>query len=174
MIVLETERLALRRMVAADAAFILALLNEPGFLQNIGDRGVRSLDDAVGYIANGPVKSYAERGFGLYVVELRATRAPIGICGLIKRESLDDVDIGFAFLERYWQQGYGHESAAAVMDEGRRMHGLRRIVAITAPHNQGSIRILEKVGHRFERTIRMPGEDHDILFMAWDAEPSSA
>jgi RimJ/RimL family protein N-acetyltransferase len=169
MIVLETERLALRRMVASDAAFILALLNEPGFLRNIGDRGVKSIDDARRYIANGPQKSYEEHGFGLYVVALKDTGAPIGICGLIKRESLDDVDIGFAFLEQHWAKGYGHESAAAVMEQGKRVHGLLRIVAITAPHNRGSIRILEKVGLRFERMIRMPGEAEDIHFMAWDA-----
>jgi RimJ/RimL family protein N-acetyltransferase len=171
MIVLETARLSLRRMVAADAAFMLELLNEPGFLRNIGDRGVKSIDDARWYIANGPLKSYEERGFGLYVVELKEIGAPIGICGLIKRESLDDVDIGFAFLERYWRKGYGHEAAVAVMEHGRRAHGLRRIVAVAQPHNQGSIRILEKVGLRFERMIRMPGEDKDIHFMAWDAEP---
>jgi RimJ/RimL family protein N-acetyltransferase len=161
-------------MVAADAGFILALLNEPGFLRNIGDRGVKSIDDARTYIANGPMKSYEEHGFGLYVVELKESGAPIGICGLIKRASLDDVDVGFAFLESHWRKGYGHEAAAAVMEEGRRAHGLRRIVAVTAPHNQGSIRILEKVGLRFERMIRMPGEDKDIHFMAWDAEPPVA
>jgi RimJ/RimL family protein N-acetyltransferase len=173
MIPLETARLSLRRMVAADAPFILALLNEPGFLQNIGDRGVKSLDEARWYIANGPMKSYEEHGFGLHVVELRESGASIGICGLIKRPSLDDVDIGFAFLERYWRRGYGHESAAAVMERGQTAHGLRRIVAVTAPHNQGSIRILEKVGLRFERMIRMPGEDKDIHLMAWDAEQPS-
>ena len=173
MIVLETERLSLRHMAAPDAAFILALLNEPGFLRNIGDRGVKSIADARAYLANGPMKSYEERGFGLYVVELKETGEPVGICGLIKRESLDDVDIGFAFLERYWLKGYGHESAAAVIEQGRRAHGLRRIVAVTAPHNQGSIRILEKVGLRFERMIRMPGEDQDIRLMAWDAERAS-
>lgn len=169
MIVLETERLSLRRMAAADAAFILALLNEPGFRRNIGDRGVKSIEDACRYIANGPQKSYEDHGFGLYAVDLKETGAPIGICGLIKRESLDDVDIGFAFLERYWSQGYGHESAAAVMKQGQSAHGLRRIVAVSAPHNTGSIRILEKLGLRFERMIRMPGEDVDIHFMAWDA-----
>ncbi len=174
MIVLETERLSLRRMTAADAVFILALLNEPGFHRNIGDRGVRSIDAAGLYIANGPMKSYEEHGFGLYVVELKETGAPIGTCGLIKRESLDDVDIGFAFLEQHWRKGYGHEAAAAVMEHGRRAHGLRRIVAVTAPHNQGSIRILEKVGLRFERMIRMPGEDQDIHFMSWDLQRPSA
>jgi RimJ/RimL family protein N-acetyltransferase len=174
MIVLETERLSLRHMAAPDAAFILALLNEPGFLRNIGDRGVKSIPEALTYIANGPVKSYEEHGFGLYVVELKETGAPIGICGLIKRASLDDVDIGFAFLERHWRKGYGHEAAAAVMEQGRRAHALRRIVAVTAPYNEGSIRILEKVGLRFERMIRMPGEDKDIHLMAWDAEPPAA
>lgn len=170
MIVLETERLTLRQLTVDDAAFIRELLNEPGFRRNIGDRGVRSMKDASEYLTEGPMQSYQEHGFGLLRVDLKETGAPIGICGLLKRASLDDVDIGFAFLERYWARGYGHESAAAVMDQGRRELGLRRIVAITQPHNAGSIRILEKLGLRFEKMIRMPGEAHDIHFMAWDAQ----
>jgi ribosomal-protein-alanine N-acetyltransferase len=170
MIVLETSRLTLRHLTLADAAFILELLNEPGFRRNIGDRGVKSMKDASEYLADGPMHSYEEHGFGLLRVDVRETGAPIGICGLLKRPSLDDVDIGFALLERYWAKGYGHESAAAVMQQGRHEHGLRRIVAITAPHNVGSIRILEKVGLRFEKMIRMPGEAHDIHLMVWDAQ----
>ncbi len=164
--VLETERLSLRHLAAGDAAHILELLNEPGFVANIGDRGVRTLEDASWYIANGPRKSYDEHGFGLYLVELRDTGAPIGICGLIKRASLDDVDIGFAFLERHWRRGYGQESAAAVMDEARRLHRLDRVVAIVSPHNRGSIRLLENLGFRFEKMIRMPGDEQEINFMA--------
>ena len=170
MIVLETSRLTLRRLSVTDAAFILELLNEPGFRRNIGDRGVKSMKEACEYIEKGPMESYEEHGFGLLRVDLRDPFVPIGICGMLKRECLDDVDIGFAFLERYWAKGYGHESAAAVIEQGRRERGLRRIVAVTAPHNAGSIRILEKLGLRFEKMIRMPGEAHDIHFMAWDAQ----
>ncbi len=116
--ILETERLVLRRLTAGDAAFILELLNEPAFLENIGDRGARTLADARRYIARGPVASYRKFGFGLYLVELKDSGTPVGICGLLKRESLEDVDIGFAFLRRYWSQGYARESAAAVMHYG--------------------------------------------------------
>jgi RimJ/RimL family protein N-acetyltransferase len=157
----ETERLTLRRMNVEDARFIFELVNEAAFLRNIGDKGVRTLEDARNYILNGPVASYAKFGFGLYVVELRETGEAIGICGLLKRDSLADVDIGFAFLERFWRKGFAYESAAAVMEYGRNALGLKRIVAITAPDNEGSMRVLEKVGLRFEKMIRMPGSDED-------------
>lgn len=155
--VLETGRLCLRHLTGDDAEFILEVLNEPAFLQNIGDRGVRSEADAVVYIRNGPVTSYEKHGFGLYLVELKATRVPIGICGLLKRDFLDDADIGFAFLRRFWSQGYALESASAVMDYARNVLGLPRILALTAPDNHASIRLLRKIGLRFDRTIGMPG-----------------
>ena len=148
----------LRRLAAGDAAFILELLNEPAFLENIGDRGARTLADARRYIAKGPVASYRKFGFGLYLVELKDSGAPIGICGLLKRESLDDVDIGFAFLRKYWSQGYARESAAAVMHYGWTTLRLQRIVAITKPSNHASITLLEILGLRFEKIIALP--DH--------------
>jgi len=156
--ILKTERLLLRRLTAGDAAFILELLNEPAFLENIGDRGARTLADARRYIAKGPVASYRRFGFGLYLVELKDPGAPIGICGLLKRESLDDVDIGFAFLRRFWSRGYARESAAAVMHYGWTTLRLPRIVAITKPTNQASITLLEKLGLRFEKIVALP--DH--------------
>ena len=159
--ILETERLILRKMRVEDAEFIFELVNEPAFIRNIGDKGVRTLDDARDYILSGPVASYAKSGFGLYTVELKETGAAIGICGLLKRDSLEDVDIGFAFLERFRRKGFGYESAAAVMDYGRNALGLKRIVAITSPDNERSIRVLEKIGLRFEKRIRMPGSDED-------------
>jgi RimJ/RimL family protein N-acetyltransferase len=154
--ILETERLVLRRLTADDAAFILELLNEPAFLENIGDRGARTLSDARRYIAKGPVASYRRFGFGLYMVELKDSCAPIGICGLLKREMLDDVDIGFAFLQKFWSQGYARESAAAVLHFGWTKLRLPRIVAITKPTNQASITLLEKLGLRFEKIIALP------------------
>lgn len=159
--ILETERLILRKMRVEDAEFIFELVNEPAFIRNIGDKGVRTLDDARDYILSGPVASYAKSGFGLYTVEVKETGTAIGICGLLKRDSLEDVDIGFAFLERFRRKGFGYESAAAVMDYGRNALGLKRIVAITSPDNEGSIRVLEKIGLRFEKRIRMPGSDED-------------
>src|SRR6187549_3783400 len=127
MCVLETERLCLQHLTADDQAFILKLLNEPGFLQNIGDRGVRSLEDAVGYIEKGPRTSYAKNGFGLYRVSLKESGEAIGMCGLIKRDTLPDVDIGYAFLPRYWGNGYALEAAEATMAYARGTLGLRRV-----------------------------------------------
>jgi [ribosomal protein S5]-alanine N-acetyltransferase len=159
--ILETERLILRQMRAEDAEFIFELVNEAAFIRNIGDKGVRTLDDARNYILTGPVASYAKFGFGLYLVALRETGEAIGICGLLKRDSLEDVDIGFAFLERFRRKGFAYEAAAAVMGYGRNALGLKRIVTITSADNEGSMRVLEKIGLRFEKIIRMPGSDED-------------
>ena len=159
--ILETERLMLRRMRVEDAEFIFELVNEPAFIRNIGDKGVRTLDDARDYILSGPVASYAKFGFGLYVVVLKETGAATGICGLLKRDSLEDVDVGFALLEKFRRKGFAYESAAAVMEYGRNKLGLKRIVAITSPDNEASIRVLEKIGLQFEKMIRMPGSDED-------------
>ena len=161
MIVLETKRLVLRRMSVADAEFILALVNEPAFIRNIGDKGVRSVDDARAYILNGPMSSYAKHGYGLYRVDLKENGDPIGICGLLKRDALDDVDIGFALLEKFRGRGFATESAEAVMEYGRGALGLERIVAITSPDNDASIRVLGKIGLRFDKMIRMPGSSED-------------
>ena len=158
MTVLETKRLILRRLCADDAEFILELLNQPSFLRYIGDKGVRNTEDAIRYIETGPVASYDRFGFGLYLVELKESDVSIGMCGLLKRETLPDVDIGFAFLPGYWSQGYAFEAAAAVMNYGREALGLRRIVAITSLDNASSIKLLEKIGLRFERLIKL-GED---------------
>lgn len=164
--VLETNRLVLRCLGMDDAEFIFKLLNEPSFLRYIGDKGVRSLDDARKYILQGPVDSYERFGFGLYLAELKQTRVPIGICGFLKRASLQDVDIGFAFLPQFWQQGYAFESASAVMAYGRDVLRLRRIVAITNPDNDASIRLLEKLGLRFERRARLTVDAPDIHLFA--------
>ncbi len=158
MIVLETSRLVLRRFAAGDAPFILQLVNEPSFLRFIGDRGVRSFDDARAYIENGPLTSYARFGFGLWLAQLRADGTAIGMCGLLKRDTLEDVDIGFAFLPAHWGKGYAYEAAAAVMDYARRVLGISRIVAIVSPDNAGSIRLLEKIGLSFARKLQLNGD----------------
>jgi [ribosomal protein S5]-alanine N-acetyltransferase len=148
-------------MTVRDAEFILELLNEPPFIKNIGDRGVRTTSDARAYILNGPVASYEQYGFGLCLVVLKESGEAVGICGLLKRETLEDVDIGFAFLEKHWGQGYATESATAVMEYGRNVIGLKRIVAITSPDNDASGKVLEKIGLRFEKMMRMKGEDKE-------------
>jgi RimJ/RimL family protein N-acetyltransferase len=165
--VLETDRLILRWLSTVDAEFILRLLNEPSFLRFIGDKGVRTLDDARNYILNGPVDMYNRLGFGLYLTELKDGGLPIGICGLIKRDGLEDVDIGFAFLPKFWAKGYAYEAAAAVIAYGKTALGLNRIVAITSPDNYASARLLEKLGLRFERTIRLSKDAEEVrLFVS--------
>jgi RimJ/RimL family protein N-acetyltransferase len=161
-IVLETERLVLRRLSADDAEFILQLLNQPSFLQYIGDKGVRNNDDAINYIQTGPVASYERFGFGLYLVELKDTAVPIGICGLLKRDTLPDVDVGFAFLPDHWSRGYAFEAAAAVMNYGKEVLGLRRIVAITSLDNDSSIGLLEKIGLKFEGLIQLAEDQPEV------------
>jgi RimJ/RimL family protein N-acetyltransferase len=142
------------------------LLNDPAFIQFVGDKAVRSTDDARRYILDGPVASYERNGFGLWMVELKESGLAIGMCGLLKRESLPDVDIGFAFLPAYRSQGYAFESASAVLDHGRTEFGLRRIVAITDPENEGSIRVLQKIGMRFERMITVSEGAPEIQLLA--------
>lgn len=149
-VILETHRLRLRRLSPDDAAFILGLVNEPSFIENIGDRNVRIEEDAVRYIQNGPMASYERYGYGLYKVELRQTSTPIGICGPLKRETLEYPDIGFAFLPLFWGQGYALECSAAVMNYSRDVLGLSDIAAITTPTNEPSIRLLRKLGFMFQ------------------------
>jgi RimJ/RimL family protein N-acetyltransferase len=167
--VIETERLQLRKLTADDAAFMLELLNEPSFLRFIGDRGVRNLDDARRYILQGPVASYEQHGYGLWLVELQATQAPIGLCGLVKREALPDADIGYAFLPRYWSQGYAYEAAAAVLSYAGNVLGLKRLLAITDQENAASIKVLTKIGLKFDRLIRLAEEAPEIMLFASDA-----
>lgn len=167
--VLETDRLVLRRMSAGDAEFMLGLLNEPSWLRFIGDRGVRTLEDARAYILKGPVDMYDRLGFGLYIAELKEEGIPIGICGLVKRDFLEDVDIGFALLPGFWGQGYAYEAASAVMEHGKADLGLKRIVAITNPANQSSIRLLEKLGLKFDRMIRATADGPEIRLFVWEA-----
>ncbi|MEH7073635.1 GNAT family N-acetyltransferase [Neobacillus drentensis] len=161
--VMETERLTLRWLTPDDAAFILELLNDPTWVRFIGDRGIRTLDDARNYIVNGPMEMYVRLGFGLFLVELKdAGRTPIGMCGLIKRDGLADVDLGFAFLTRFQSKGYGFEAASATLEYGKEVVGLKRLVAITSVDNVGSARLLEKVGMRFERMITLPHDTEEL------------
>jgi RimJ/RimL family protein N-acetyltransferase len=147
---------------AGDSAFIHELVNEPSWIRFIGDKGVKTEQDALRYIENGPMAMYKRRGFGLYIVELKDGREPVGICGLIKREGLDDVDLGFAFLPRFWRNGYAFESAAAVMAYGRTALGLRRIVAILSRDNHRSRKLLQRLGFSFERTVKLQPDDEEL------------
>jgi RimJ/RimL family protein N-acetyltransferase len=178
MSVIQTLRISLRELDFGDAEFILELLNEPSFIRHIGDKGVRTLADARDYILQGPMDSYARHGFGLYAACLRQAQngvpvgTPMGICGLVKREGLNDPDVGFAFLSRFWSKGYAVESAAAVLAHARDALNIVRLVAITAPDNAQSIALLEKIGLKFERTIRLDDHAPELrLFGLESAEP---
>ena len=164
--VLETERLILRWITTDDAEFIFTLMNEPSYLRFIGDKGVRTISDAREYIQNGPVDSYERFGYGLYLTEQKIDGAAIGICGLVNREAIDDVDIGFAFLPDYWGNGYGYESAKAIVDYGRNIVRLKRIVAVIESENQSSVRLIEKIGLRFEKMVSLSADEPDVkLFL---------
>jgi ribosomal-protein-alanine N-acetyltransferase len=167
--VLETDRLRLRRLSPGDAEFVLRLLNEPSFIQNIGDRGVRNADDARAYILNGPVASYEKHGFGLWLVETKGACEPVGICGLLRRDALEDVDLGYALVPEHWSKGYALESASAVMAYAREKLGLGRIVAIVDAGNQGSIRLLEKIGFEYDRVIRLSDDSPEVKLFASEA-----
>jgi RimJ/RimL family protein N-acetyltransferase len=168
--VLETERLSLRRFSLDDAAFVVEMVNDPAWLEHIGDRNVRTLEEARAYLRKGALDMYERMGFGMYVVTFKDSEEPIGTCGLIKRDSLDDVDIGFAFLPRFRGQGYALESAAATLEYGKSVLGLKRIVAIVSPANHRSIRLLESIGLKFERPIRLPGDDEEISLYAYQSD----
>jgi ribosomal-protein-alanine N-acetyltransferase len=164
-VILETPRLSMRRFTLADAPFMLGLLTDPAFIRYIGDKSVRTVEHAEGYLRDGPLASYKQFGFGLMLVRLRDGLVPIGTCGLIKREQLPDVDIGFAYLPEFRGQGYAIEATRAVLAYGKRQFGLTRIVAIVSPANAGSIRVLEKAGMKFERMIRL-GENDEVQLLA--------
>lgn len=168
MIVLETDRLVLRRLTLNDAPFMVQLLNDPSFLRYIGDRRVRTEQEARQYLLKGPIASYGQFGFGLYLTFLKETGEPIGICGLLKREALADVDIGFAWLPAFVRQGFGAEAAKATLEHGRDVLKLKRIVAITSPDNLASIRLLQKLGFKSEGQTRLGEDPREVNLFAID------
>ena len=164
---LSTERLVLSNLGEDDAPFILQLLNDPGWIRFIGDRKVRTPEDARVYLRNGPIAMYAREGFGLYRTALASDDTPIGMCGLIRRPTLADVDIGFAFLPAYRGCGYAFESAAAVIEHARTL-GLERVVAIVSPDNVPSAALLARLHFLRERTIRLADDDEPLDLYARD------
>ncbi len=164
---LSTKRLALRWLTTEDADFMLQIWNDAEFLRFVGDRGLRSNTDARQAIEMGPLRLYAEFGYGPYLVILKPGREPVGICGLFRREGLPDPDIGFAFLPAYRGRGYAREAADAVIREARAL-GLKRLTAIVAPENANSVRLIETLGLRFEQVLRLRGDDRDASLYAVD------
>ena len=166
---LETDRLIVRPITFDDAPFILTLLNEPSFLRFIGDKQVRTVEDARQYILNGPVASYERHGFGLCLMELRESNTPVGMCGILKREELPDPDIGFALMPDFWNKGLAFEAAAAVLKDARERLKLNRILAITSLDNDASINLLERLGFSFEEIIQLaPDREQVRLFINAD------
>ena len=160
--ILETDRLVLRELSTDDTSFVLELLNDSSFIRFIGDKNVRTVDDARNYILNGPVASYEKFGFGLYATELKDSHVLIGICGILKRDTLPHPDIGFAFLPEYRQQGYAFEAAAAVMNYARGTLKLSQILAITTPDNEASAKLLEKIGLTFDRLVKLSEDSAEM------------
>ncbi|HSO59046.1 MAG TPA: GNAT family N-acetyltransferase [Paenisporosarcina sp.] len=164
--VIETERLVLRYMQTEDAKFMLALLNEPDWINYIGDRGIRTIDEAKKYIEDGPMTMYKEEGFGLYLVELKESETPVGICGLIQRDFLKDVDLGFAILSPYWGRGFAFEAAQATLKYGNETLGYHRIAGFTSLDNEKSANLLLKLGMTEEGNIKFASTSEDIRLFA--------
>ena len=164
-VILETERLRLRELHEPDAPFILRLLNEPSWIRFIGNKTVHDLEGARAYIER-TRKSYEAHGFGLWMVEKRGDGTPLGLCGLLKRDTLEHVDIGFALREGQQRCGYGLESSRAVMELARSRFGLERVVAIVSKDNEPSAALLERLGFRFERMIPWAATGEELKLFA--------
>lgn len=168
---LSTQRLFVRPITFDDAPFILTLLNEPSFLRYIGDKQVRTVEDARQYILNGPIASYERHGFGLCLMELKESHTPVGMCGILKRDRLPDPDIGFALIPDFWNKGLAFEAATAVLNDARERLKIERILAITSLDNEASINLLERLGFRFEQEIRLSPESEPVkLFVNSDLQ----
>lgn len=171
MVVLETERLVLRQFTPDDSEFILRLLNEPSFIQNIGDKGVRTLDQATTYLVEGPIKSYELHGHGLYLVALKESFRPVGMCGLLRRDRFEEVDIGYAFLPEFWSQGFALESAKAVLTFGSHSPKRDKTIALVSPGNAESVTLLTKLGFSFSHHVQMQPDAPDSAVYVLHHEP---
>lgn len=167
--VVETDRLVLRQFTPEDAGFVLRLLNEPSFLENIGDKGVRTVEAAANYLIDGPIRSYTLHGHGLYLVALKGSMQPIGMCGLLKRDRQEHVDLGYAFLPEFWSSGYAHESASAVLASARSLPAISRILAYVSPGNAASIRLLQKLGFSFAGFTKLEPDAREVAYYALPA-----
>ena len=159
---LATQRLELRWLTLDDTPLMFAVWNDPAFVRYVADRGIRTLEQARAAVEAGPLRLYADYGYGPFRVRRRVDDADMGICGLFRRDGLEEPDVGFAILPEFCGKGYGFEASVAVLKYARGELGLSAVTAIVSPHNEASIGLLEKLGMSFERPIRMPGDDHDI------------
>jgi RimJ/RimL family protein N-acetyltransferase len=161
--ILGTERLNLREFTTGDAKFIIELVNTPGWLEFIGDRNIKTEEQAINYLENGPLKSYGLNGFGLSMVELKTEKTPVGMCGIIKRDNLEGPDIGFAFLPEFTGKGYAYEIADATMAFAKDKLKLPTIFAITVPQNKTSIKLLDKIGMKFIKPFCFPDSEEELI-----------
>lgn len=159
---IESERLFLRPLTLEDSEFILRLLNTDGFIKYIGDRNVRTIEQANDYLLNGPLKSYETNGFGLNLVELKTNQAPVGMCGLLKRDYLDHPDIGFAFLPEYTGKGYAYEIVKEIIYYGLNVLQFEKILAIVLPENSSSVKLLERLGFTYEKNFISPDTNEEL------------
>ena len=162
--IVETKRLILREINVEDAEFVLRLVNEPSFVSNIGDKGLKNLYDAERFILEGYWTNQERSGYGMFLVELKGGGDPIGSCGLLYRKVLDVTDIGFAFLPEFWNRGFAYEAAEAIMKYGHSTLGVKKIVGLTSEDNLGSINLLKKLGMDFEKTVKMSDDDSGTVF----------
>lgn len=167
--VLQTERLTLRKLNLNDTAFIIELVNSPGWLQYIGYRNIHTTEDANKHLEDGPLKSYEQNGFGLLLIQLKSTGAPIGMCGLLKREALPLPDLGYALLPAYEGKGYITEATSAYLAYVAQQLQIEKLMAITNVDNEKSIRVLEKLHFVFERYMNLSGDDHPVRLFSWTA-----
>ena len=165
---IRTVRLCLSALSLDDAPFILELTNEPSFKRYLGDKGIRSADDSIAYLRDVPLRHYADHGFGLFRVSLIGQDPAVGICGLVSRSEFPAPDLGFAFLRKHWSQGYALEASRAVLAHARGELGLTRVIAMADEGNVASTRLLDKLGFRFERMTRMPGETIEVRQYTFD------
>lgn len=172
MTVAETKRLLVSHLSLNDAPFFLELVNTPNWLKYIGDRNLKTVKDAEAYLTNGTLKSYQDHGFGFYKVELKENNEPIGTCGLVKRDQLEDIDFGFAFLEEYESKGYGFEASVAILQLAKEQFKIKRLVAITLPINTKSIKLLEKLGFTYEKRVKPFEDDEELLLFAKQLNPA--
>lgn len=159
---LETPRLVLRHLTLDDAGLMLAIWNDPAFIRHVGDRGIRTVEDAEEAMKNGVFKLYEDHGYGPFRVALRDGDQAVGICGLFRREGLDDPDLGYATLPHFCGKGYAYEAASAVLGYVRSELHIERLIAIISPGNEASIGLIGKLGFEFERMHTMPGDDHVV------------
>jgi len=159
---LQTERLSLRRLTLDDAELMLAVWNDPAFIRHVGDRGIRTIDAARVALQEGALKLFSDYGYGPFRVALIADDTPVGVCGLFRREGLEEPDIGFSILPQHWRKGYAFEAASAVVRHAKTDIRLERLTAVVSTENAASVALIEKLGLQFERMQRLPGDNDDV------------